>query len=377
MNGLGVTLAAVGALALGARLTAGVARPSPVGGPLYAGGDYGALRELAYAIKVPGSPRLVEAAACIAARVPQRARGHHVVLVPVPSSRGDTDASRQLAEALAACLGATVVDALAGAERQSSRARKKIGLPGLRAQQMPMTLRAQRQIDLADSVYLVDNVLDTGETLRAAERALGRPAGAMVLAVTEVPTGSRDLGAPTEAMKEAQALARWFVPQARAWRAEDLDRGDGEYIGLDDVGFTAEARQDALRARFGDRLLGYGVFRAVVASSDPGLVIKLAMRPSDNLDEAAFWADAGPKTRAMLVPVRAVDPEGHWLLMERVTPLPWEPEDSPSLREVYRRAKEVGLFDIHADNLSADLRILDYAEPVRSQGTPNLRRAPR
>jgi hypothetical protein len=100
-------------------------------------------------------------------------------------------------------------------------------------------------------------------------------------------------------------------------------------------------------------------------------VIKLAMRPTDNLDEAAFWEEAGPQTKKILVPVVEFDPEGHWLVMERVTPMPWEPEDSPTLRDLFQRAKSVGLYDVHADNVSADLRILDYAEPVSSRGTPN------
>ena len=126
------------------------------------------------------------------------------------------------------------------------------------------------------------------------------------------------------------------------------------------------------------------MFRAVIASSDPRFVIKFAMRPSDNLDEADFWANAGPKTRALLVPVVAVDPEGYWLVMERAEPLPWvivqreddwEPEDHPAIRALQQRAADVGLFDIHANNISSDLRIFDYAEGVSSRGTPNTRKS--
>ena len=204
MNGRDLALGLVGVLALGAAVSRRGApgsadvRPSVLGGPIYAGGDYAALRDLAYALKQTGSTRIEEAADTLVAKLPRTVRGPGIVLVPVPSSKGDTTANRRLAEAVAARIGATVVDALHGPERQSSRDRKKAGLPGLRAQQMPMTLRAQRQVDLAGSVYLVDNVLDTGETLRAAERALGRPVGAMVLAVTSRPEGSaaRDPHAP-------------------------------------------------------------------------------------------------------------------------------------------------------------------------------------
>jgi len=546
VNGRNLALGLIGALALGAAVSRRGApgsadvRPSVLGGPIYAGGDYAALRDLAYALKQTGSTRIEEAADTLVAKLPRTVRGPSVVLVPVPSSKGDTTANRRLAEAVAARIGATVVDALHGPERQSSRDRKKAGLSGLRAQQMPMTLRAQRQVDLAGSVYLVDNVLDTGETLRAAERALGRPVGAMVLAVTASergrwprrvqhgktmesgspardrstvrhrdledalehlsdmvgrtlklsdfhvsplrdmqikdlpadlsswvdfskgelanltedarfdalksfrdkdfasralpwiaagtvppivivdtadgvdlgdgrgrvnvafgmgwdtvpvvvlkeklrgterarsmalrPAGSRSLHVPAEIIKEAQDLSRWFQARSKSWRAEDRAADREDFIGIDDTGLLLPVRMRAIQERFGQKLLGHGVFRAVVASSDPRFVIKLAMRPSDNLDEAAFWEEAGPKTRALLVPVVAVDPEGYWLVMERVEPLPWAPEDHPTIRAVQRAALGVGLVDIHADNLSSDLRILDYAEPVSSRGTPNTRK---
>ena len=90
-----------------------------------------------------------------------------------------------------------------------------------------MTLRAQRQVDLAGSVYLVDNVLDTGETLRAAQRALGRPVGAMVLAVTSRPEGSaaRDPYAPIRALGYTDSeITRALTAAGQGPRA--LERGD-------------------------------------------------------------------------------------------------------------------------------------------------------
>ncbi len=231
MNGRDLTLGLIGALALGAILR----RPggsadipaSLLGGVVYAGGDYAHLRNLAYALKEPGSARVGEAADAIVASLPQTVRGPGIVLVPIPSSKGDTTLNLHLAEALAARIGATVVDALHGPERQSSRDRKKAGLPGLRAQQMPMTLRAQRQVDLAGSVYLIDNVLDTGETLRAAQRALGRPVGAMVLAVTSRPEGSaaRDPYAPIRKLGYTDSeITRALTAAGQGPRA--LERGD-------------------------------------------------------------------------------------------------------------------------------------------------------
>jgi len=175
-------------------------------------------------------------------------------------------------------------------------------------------------------------------------------------------------------VSEAEAASRWFEPLAARWREEDRAGGNEDYIGLDDMGLAGTARQAVLKQRFGPRLLGSGVFRAVVAASDTRFVIKLAMRPSDNLDEAAFWQHAGPRTREMLVPVVAVDPKGRWLIMERTTPLPLQQEDTPRGQALRVRAKAVGLLDTHASNLSSDFRILDYAEPVSSQKTPNPRR---
>jgi hypothetical protein len=168
--------------------------------------------------------------------------------------------------------------------------------------------------------------------------------------------------------KEARTESAWFHKYVRAT--------PGSMI------FPSHEKQ--LAHHFGARLLGNGIFRAVIASSDPRFVIKFAMRPSDNLDEAAFWDDAGPKTRTLLVPVVAVDPEGCWLVMERVEPLPWvivqreddwAPEDHPAIRAVQRRAADVGLYDTHAANISSDLRIFDYAEEASSRGTPNTRKS--
>ena len=175
--------------------------------------------------------------------------------------------------------------------------------------------------------------------------------------------------------KEARTESAWFQKYVRA-PLDDFFRTSSHMI------FPSHEKQ--LAHHFGARLLGHGMFRAVIASSDPRFVIKFAMRPSDNLDEADFWANAGPKTRALLVPVVAVDPEGYWLVMERAEPLPWvivqreddwEPEDHPAIRALQQRAADVGLFDIHANNISSDLRIFDYAEGVSSRGTPNTRKS--
>jgi len=135
------------------------------------------------------------------------------------------------------------------------------------------------------------------------------------------------------------------------------------------------SHEKQLAHHFGARLLGFGLGRAVIASADPRFVIKLAIDPADNLDEAAFWDEAGPKTRTLLVPVVGVDRKGHWLIMERVTPLPIDASDAfKSAMAMAQRGKAVGLHDVHVFNISTDHRILDYAEPVSSRGTPNTQK---
>ena len=174
--------------------------------------------------------------------------------------------------------------------------------------------------------------------------------------------GSANKAAPAAVVAEAKRDAVAFRAEVARWLK----------------GTTAQQREDfelnwrepEIRRLFGARVLGYGNFRLALSSTDPRFVIKLAMRPSDNLDEAGAWEDAGPRTKAMLVPVVAHDPEGHWLVMERVTPYPWDEVESDDLRSLRQRAGKVGLRDVHPDNVSTDLRLLDYAEPVSLKGSP-------
>jgi hypothetical protein len=189
------------------------------------------------------------------------------------------------------------------------------------------------------------------------------------------PWKTRDADALRRVVQEAKGMSRWFRPRAKQWLAQDLREGREDYIGLDDMGLYVPARQAEMWDSFGARLLGHGIFRAVVAAEDPRFVVKMSMRPSDNLDEASFWEHAGPKTRALLVPVFAADPSGHWLIMERVEPLSLETKESSALQALIQRAQRVGLYDVHEGNVSSDFRILDYGEPVSSEKTPNPRKA--
>ncbi len=117
----------------------------------------------------------------------------------------------------------------------------------------------------------------------------------------------------------------------------------------------------------------------IVARSrvDPRFMIKLAPTSAANLDEAAAYQGAGPRTRACLVPVLAHHKGGDWLIMEYARPAsvngssPWP--DTPCSRHL----KGLGFVDLHDDNLSEDGRALDYGEPVQTKGSAARRPAAR
>ena len=123
------------------------------------------------------------------------------ILVPVPGSSGSTRVNRKLAEAIASHIeGATVCDELARhGGVQSSLKRRKRGLQSLGVPQHRMVSRGH----CPGPMFLVDNVVTSGNTLRAAREAMGGGTG-LVWAANFNPfkRGSRgelvDLGAQRE-----------------------------------------------------------------------------------------------------------------------------------------------------------------------------------
>jgi hypothetical protein len=117
--------------------------------------------------------------------------------------------------------------------------------------------------------------------------------------------------------------------------------------------------------------LGAGADRCVFRSRvDPSVVIKVDLHDGEiNLREAAAYRDAGPKTKALLVPVRDVAPDGRWLIMDYA-----EPTRDPYLAvEARVAARELGLKfnDLHAGNVAGSGHILDYGEQIDGlQGSP-------
>ena len=115
-----------------------------------------------------------------------------------------------------------------------------------------------------------------------------------------------------------------------------------------------------------DNLLAYGRTRIVFASRvDPRFVIKVDEGGYSNRREAGVYSSAGPILKKLLVPVLAVDPDGEWLIMERVSlgktsadMIRLSSEIIPKINQILGHQP----FDIHEENVSSDGRLLDYGD---------------
>ena len=207
---------------LASALANAAVRIGPEVRPVLAAGTYLQLRALANAVKTGGPSALQKAVEHMAPLVPEGAD-----LVPVPSSSGSTDANRVLAEAIArhaAERGVTcrVVDALTGDARDSSLKKKRAGEPSLLARQVRTRASPGREALLgsAHPVLLVDNVIATGATARAAAHALDLPGrvGILALAVTADP----------DAAARKNWATTWKTPLASPWFARWF--GDSQVV---------------------------------------------------------------------------------------------------------------------------------------------------
>ena len=171
--------------------------------------------------------------------------------------------------------------------------------------------------------------------------------------------GSRQRGDLSLVIEEARRAAAVYQEALDAWTDQGEDEHELLLYGLGDIEAALEVHHHSI--------LGVGADRVVISSSDPRFVIKIG-RQGANLDEASIWESAGPQLRARLVPVVAVDaPDGRWLVMERVEP--YRGELTEEVSRVIEWADSMGLMDIRPDNLSQDLKILDYGEPVDMRGS--------
>jgi hypothetical protein len=148
------------------------------------------------------------------------------ILVPVPSSRGQTAANRALAEAIQeqaqkSGVEVQVADLLVGIGYESQRERAVRGARRASADEIVQSLFLRDQaVDTPGELVLVDNVRTTGATIEAARMALPRPARSLVWAKAETFVDHGYLGGQ-DVVGQAQPLGEGDLPRARLalWRA--------------------------------------------------------------------------------------------------------------------------------------------------------------
>jgi hypothetical protein len=140
------------------------------------------VRRIAYALKVPTIEACEHAARDLAPLVDAaEAPDTHLVLMPVPSSTGSTDANRQFANELAAEIHRRYperrvqVKLTVGRKHpvESSCVRRKRGLFGLQGEDHAF-IRVAGWLTATDTAYyFIDNMATTSATLAACRSALG------------------------------------------------------------------------------------------------------------------------------------------------------------------------------------------------------------
>lgn len=121
-------------------------------------------RSIAHAIK-DGDPSAIQ----IAADRMSKLLPSNAVLCPVPGRKGFPDQTRQLARAISELTGAPVICALYGIERESNYDAKQKGRPLL---PVDMGFQQVRDLPKGKIPIIIDNVVDTGTTAKAAVEAL-------------------------------------------------------------------------------------------------------------------------------------------------------------------------------------------------------------
>jgi hypothetical protein len=160
-------------------------------------------RRIAQALK-QGDPEAVRLAADeMAQRVPEGS-----ILVPIPTSIGDTGANRALADAIAERSGSTVEDVLRrNRSVEASHVRRRAGKPGLTAEEQARSLRVEGQVP-EGRVFLVDNIKTTGATFAGARRVLGRDAEGLAYAQAYIPTTERPARGPYKGESDLLNIAK-------------------------------------------------------------------------------------------------------------------------------------------------------------------------
>lgn len=110
------------------------------------------------------------AAIDFAARAISRLLPSNAVIIPMPGHKGKPDQTMHLARAIASYTRLPVLDALRGRERESQYEAKHNGRSLTEAQ---MGFRRVATLPSDRVPYILDNVVDTGTTAKAAVKALG------------------------------------------------------------------------------------------------------------------------------------------------------------------------------------------------------------
>ena len=94
----------------------------------------------------------------------------NAVLVPIPGRHGTPDQTMQLCRDIASYTHLPILDALRGNERESQYEAKYKGRSLTEEQ---LGYRRIATVPIGRAPYLIDNVVDTGTTAKAAVKALG------------------------------------------------------------------------------------------------------------------------------------------------------------------------------------------------------------
>ena len=136
-------------------------------------------RRIAYALKDPAcsAADLDTAGRAMAALILADPLGSPCWLVPVPDSRGSTDANARLAHAIANhCPGAQIARALTRTQPITSQCQRHKHALGPIPPDQHHIARTRKTLTLRQT-YFVDNVTTSGNTMQAARDALGFGAG--------------------------------------------------------------------------------------------------------------------------------------------------------------------------------------------------------
>lgn len=143
----------------------------------------GVIRDLAYSVK-SGDEKSIKTVANDMAKVLPDPK--NAVLIPIPSSYGDTTNNLMIAEEISRITGAKIADILTNPIKQSQRQARINGIKTLSPEQMGMKLRGNIP---NGNIYFVDNVTTTGSTIRAARDIVGRGIGLVYAKATPyIPT---------------------------------------------------------------------------------------------------------------------------------------------------------------------------------------------